>query len=102
MALGPETIAKLEAVCSGPMFNWVENLHVLNISADNDDESAMDRRLPGPHKDNARQTLQAFLGAGLGGRDDAPLTHEWVPTQPVRHVRVLKDPLSITQPFDDP
>ena len=31
MALGPETIAKLEAACSGPMSNWVENLRVLNI-----------------------------------------------------------------------
>ncbi len=56
MALGPETIAKLEAACSGPMSNWVENLRVLNISA-HDDDSATDQRLPGPHKDNARQTL---------------------------------------------
>ncbi len=45
MALGPETIAKLEEACSGPMSNWVENLRVLNISADNDDNSATDRRL---------------------------------------------------------
>jgi len=83
------------------MSNWVENLRVLNISADNNDGATADRRLPRPHKDNARQTLQAFLGAGLGGRDDAPVPHEWVPTQPTRHVRTLEDPLSISQPFDD-
>ncbi len=81
------------------MCDWVNNLRVLNISADND--STTDQRLPGPHKDNARQTLQAFLGAGLGGRDDAPLESEWVTTEPTGHVRLLTDNLSIADPFDD-
>ena len=95
--MGPEIIAKLETACSGPMCDWVNNLRALNISVDN----AKDKRLPGPHKDNARQTLQAFIGAGLGGRDDAPLQAEWVTTEPTEHIRVLEDHLSIAEPFDD-
>ncbi len=54
------------------------------------------------HKDNARQTLQALLGAGLGGRDDTPFRSEWQDEdlRPKVHVRVNKD-LSIAEPFDD-
>jgi hypothetical protein len=75
VALGPEIIAKSKAACSGPMENRVSNLRVLNISVG--DGIPVAERLVLEHKDNAQQTLQAFLGAGLGGRDDTPLQSEW-------------------------
>jgi hypothetical protein len=53
----------------------VGNLRVLNISVG--DGIPVAERLSVPHKDNARQTLQAFLGAGL---DATPLKREWQDT----------------------
>ncbi len=98
VALGPEVIAQLEAACSGPVENWVGNLRVLNISAG--DAIPMAEHLSVPHKDNARQTLQAFLVAGLGGRDDTSVQSVWQDARPKVHVRVNTD-LSIADPFND-
>ncbi len=47
-----------------------------------------------------QQTLQAFVNAGMAGRDDTPLPSGWQDAWPAGHVRVNKD-LPASTPFDD-
>ena len=96
-ALGPATVAALDAACTGPVDEWVRNVSALDITGDagNERPYAPTRSA----RDGAQQTLEAFLSAGIGGRDDTVL-EPGGDDRPVEHVRVNKD-LPAADPFDD-
>ncbi len=49
--------------------------------------------------DSSQQVLEAYLNAGIGGRDDTALEAGW-DSRPTEHVRTNKD-LPAADPFDD-
>ena len=98
-ALGPELIAALDAACSGPLEEWGGRLAALNIQYVSQDERPVFGPPP-PPTDGAQQQLNAFLHAGLGGRDDELLVPGW-DSRPTQHVRINKDQPELDTPFDD-
>jgi hypothetical protein len=96
-SLGADSIAALEAVCSGPMSAWAHKLSALDIMGDIGNERPYEP--PRYTMDSWQQVLEAFLNAGMGGRDDSFLDTGG-DSRTTAHVRTNKD-LSAANPFHD-
>ncbi len=73
------------------------NLSALNITGSVGNERPY--APTSPTTECSQQVLEAFLRAGIGGRDDTEVEPDW-DSRPIEHVRVNKD-LPAADPFDD-